>query len=305
MQTKWIPNKIKTIILLALIILAALLVLPARKIPVTKEREILVTKKTDTTNSLFKYKNILFCLPSPYHISHLLKRSDITYNPGLLNPTSRANDYIDNFHKAINFGVYGSDLGYINIYDQHQEAANYFATLKNLSQEMGLYHSLDKTTIKRIEQNIENKDSLLIIVSNTYRQIDHYLKENLRQNTGSLILAGGWIESMYLLTQQLPTKPNKELMQHIAQQKHPLDNLIKLLVTYSNESNDYYWLVEHLIDLAYCYNEIPENYTHIASETDKDKKSTLIKSKSEYLITEEHLKKITTQIAQIRENIVK
>ena len=54
---------------------------------------------------------------------------------------------------------------------------------------------MDKSTIKRIEHNIENRDSLMVI-SSTYRKIDNYLKNNNRESTGALILAGGWIESL-------------------------------------------------------------------------------------------------------------
>ena len=65
----------------------------------------------------------MFSLPSPYQISLILHESGISYNKELLNPSRRASDYVTNFSRAINFGVFGVDLGYINIYQQTQDAA--------------------------------------------------------------------------------------------------------------------------------------------------------------------------------------
>lgn len=311
MPKKRIPNSIKFLFLIAIAALATFLILQPssetenKEAAIEQETEEAIMADVEKTGNIFKYNNILFSLPSPYQISLLLEKSGISYNKDLLNSTKKSGDYVDNFSKAINFGVYGSDLGYINIYRQTQDAASYFAVLKILSQEVGLYNAMDKPTVERIENNIENRDSLLVIVSNTYRKIDDYLKANNRENTGALILAGGWIESVYLLTQQLKDHPNKELMERISEQKRPLENLIKLLVPYSNESKDYYFLVDKLIDLAYTFDEIEEQYKYVAPITDSRKKMTIVKSKSDLVMNKEQLAKITEKVAIIREHIIK
>jgi hypothetical protein len=311
MPKKRIPNIIKFLFFIAIAAIATFLVLNSSpksensETAIEKETEAAIMADVEKTGNIFKYNNILFSLPSPYQISLLLEKSGISYNRDLLNSTKKASDYVDNFSKSINFGVYGSDLGYINIYKQTQDAASYFAVLKILSQEIGLYNAMDKPTVERIENNIENRDSLLVIVSNTYRKIDNYLKSNNRENTGALILAGGWIESVYLLTQQITEHPNKELMERISEQKRPLENLIKLLVPYSNESKDYYFLVDKLIDLAYTFDEIEEQYKYVAPVTDAHKKITFVKSKTELVMNKEQLAKISEKVAVIREHIIK
>ncbi|RKE02507.1 hypothetical protein [Marinifilum flexuosum] len=310
MPKKRIPNSVKFLFLIAIAAIATFLILQPsetinKEVAIEQDTEAEIMADAEKTGNIFKYNNILFSLPSPYQISLLLEKSGISYNKDLLNSTKKSGDYVDNFSKAINFGVYGSDLGYINIYKQTQDAASYFAVLKILSQEIGLYNAMDKPTVERIENNIENRDSLLVIVSNTYRKIDNYLKANKRENTGALILAGGWIESVYLLTQQIKEKPNKDLIDRISEQKRPLENLIKLLVPYSNESKDYYFLVDKLIDLAYTFDEIEEQYKYVAPITDSHKKLTIVKSKSELIMKKEQLAKITEKVSIIREHIIK
>jgi hypothetical protein len=310
MSKKRISNSIKFLLLITLGAIILFIVFQPKEnteqtseVDSVSEKEIM--QDANKSENIFKYNNILFSLPSPYQVAVFLQESGIPYHKHLLNSTRKASNYVDNFSKAINFGVYGADLGYINIYQQTQDAASYFAVLKIISQEIGLYNAMDKTTIKRIEKNIENRDSLMVIISSTYRKIDNYLKVNNRENAGALILAGGWIESLYLLTEQVKVKKDPDLIRRISEQKRPLENLIKLLVPYSNESKEYYYLVDRLIDLAYTFDEVEEKYVYIAPITDKKKKLTIIKSKAELLMKDKQLQEISRKIKTIRDHIVK
>ncbi|MFT5749936.1 MAG: hypothetical protein ACI93S_001209 [Ancylomarina sp.] len=256
-------------------------------------------KAEQESGNIFHFNNIMFSLPSPYQISLILHESGISYNKELLNPSSKASDYVTNFNRAINFGVYGVDLGYINIYQQTQDAASYFAVLKILSLDLGIYKVLNQKIVNRVEANLNNRDSLMVIVSETYRNIDKYLKNNKREETGALILAGGWIESIYVLTQEMKNNPHPDLMQRIAEQKRPLENLIKLLIPYSEDSESYKYLVENLIQLAYTFDEIVEEYEYIPSKDFPKKKLTIVNSKSKLIITPKLTSVITEKIEKL------
>ncbi|MRT93351.1 hypothetical protein [Ancylomarina sp. 16SWW S1-10-2] len=256
-------------------------------------------KAEKETGNVFHFNNILFSMPSPYQISLILHESGISYNKELLNPSLNASDYVTNFSRAINFGAYGVDLGYINIYQQTQDATSYFAVLKILSLDLGVQKVLDQNTVSRVEKNIDNRDSLMIIVSEVYRDIDKYFKNNKREATGALILAGGWIESVYILTQEMKNNPHPELMQRIAEQKRPLENLIKLLIPYSEESESYKYLIENLIQLAYTFDEIIEEYEYIPSEDFPKKKLTYVNSTSKLIITPKLTSIITDKIDKL------
>ncbi len=251
------------------------------------------------SGNIFHFNNIMFSLPSPYQISLILHESGISYNKELLNPSRKASDYVTNFSRAINFGVYGVDLGYINIYQQTQDAASYFAVLKILSLDLGIYKVLNQNIVNRVEANIDKRDSLMVIVSETYRNIDKYLKNNKREETGALILAGGWIESVYVLTQEMKNNPHPDLMQRIAEQKRPLENLIKLLIPYLEDSESYKYLVENLIQLAYTFDEIVEEYEYIPSKDFPKKKLTIVNSTSKLIITPKLTSVITEKIEKL------
>lgn len=257
------------------------------------------------TSTIIKFDNTVFSMPSPYEIAFMIKKANLEYNKSMLNPYNKSSNYSTNFEKALNLGVYGSDLGYLVLYEQNSEAIQYFSVIKILAQELNIENAFDKKTVNRIESNLGNKDSMMNIVSTSYRKADMYLKNNNRNDIGVLILAGGWIESTYMMIQIANQSPKQEVLTRIAEQKYPLDNLIKLLSPYYNTSKDYAELTDKLIDLAYDFDAIDIKYTYEPPTIDEKNRLTIINSKTEVIFSEEQLKTIAEKIEKIRNSIVK
>ncbi len=259
----------------------------------------------DTTSQMIKFENSLFSLPSPYQLSILIKEIGSNYNSELLNPSGNYRQYTSLFKKSINLGIYGADLAYLNIYEQSPSAATYFSIIKIMSDELGLSAAFSPTLFKRLENNVDNQDSLLYIMTNTYRDIDFFLKENQRQREGALVLSGGFIEAMYILTNLAVETKNKELIQRVGENKQPIENLIKILSPYYNESEDIAKLVDDLIDLAYEFDAIETVYEYKEPTTNPELKLTTVHSVSEIHITDEVLKTIDVKIRNIRNLLIK
>jgi hypothetical protein len=75
--------------------------------------------------------DILQQIPSPLEISVLLKESGKKYNVNYLNSPDNLAKYNSNYKKALNLGIYGTDLGYTNIYEQNQDGVKYMASIKS------------------------------------------------------------------------------------------------------------------------------------------------------------------------------
>lgn len=256
-------------------------------------------------NRLIKFNNVIFSVPSPYQFAFFVKDLGVSYNREYLNSTKNVSSYSSTFKKALNMGIYGTDLGYLNIYEQVPDAIQYFSALKMLAQDVGIASTFDANTIQRIEKNMGRKDSLLFILSNKYREADAYLKDNDRNAIAVLILAGGWMESLYILTEVSKDKPSEAISQKIAEQKHPLDNLIKILTPYYNQSQEYTQMVDQLIELAYEYDGVEYKYEFKPSTTDAANKITTINSVSKLTINKDQLKNISEKIGKLRNSIVK
>lgn len=259
---------------------------------------------TDTLSTLVKVENAIFPIPSPWQVAHLIKKIQIPYNESYLNNPNRYQQYTTSFKQAVNLGIYGTDLSYLNIYEKTQEAIVYLGVIRKLSEQLGISESFDGKLFERIEKNIENKDSLIRIISTTYANSDLYLKKNERYDIGALIVAGCWVESLYLMTQIAQEHKNREIINRIGEQKHPLDNLVELLTPFYYKSPEYSKLLDNLIDLAYEFDGIIYSYTYREPIVDVQNKMITINSQSRVVMSEYHLRIISSKIEQIRLSLV-
>jgi len=245
----------------------------------------------------------MFSIPSPIQTAMLIEKSGADYNKSFLNDAKKVTTYATNYQKALNLGVYGADVGYVTIYDQSQDAIKYLSVINKLSDELGITGAFDENTIKRFENNFGKRDSMLNLVAVAYRNSDAFLKDNDRMNVGALILAGGWIETLYFSTQIAVKNKNQDVINRIGEQKYTLNNIVKMLTQYYNQP-EYDVLVDDLIELAYDFYAIDIQYTYEKSTVDIAKKTTKINSKTVVVITPEHLKAIADKVAKIRNKIV-
>lgn len=198
-----------------------------------KESEI----STNKIQKIGTVKNLFYNIPSPIEITEIMKEMNLPYQPDLMNSVNNSDNYLSQSDMAINIGIYGADLSYIRIYEQFQDAARYLAVIKKFTRELGIPEEREKQTARRVEENIENQDSLLNIISETFTKSDSYLKENQRGGTAALIVFGGWIETLYLASNIIDLEhPQEGMTNLISQQKYSVKNLIGLLSQYRDNT---------------------------------------------------------------------
>jgi len=260
--------------------------------------------KIDTLSMLVKFENSLFPLPSPYQAATLIKKKNISFDENITSSLDNYNKLTTAFKKALNLGVYGTDLSYLNMYDRTPESISYLSVIKKLSDQLGISSSFDESFFASVENNINNKDSILILLSKTYRSTDSYLRVNDRKNIGALILAGGWVESLYILTKIGKSTNDREIINRIGEQKHPLDNLIEILTPYYYKSQEFSTLIDGLIDLAYDFDGVIFTYSYKEPRVDVDNKIMYINSESRVVMSEYHLETVSKKIEAIRKQII-
>ena len=83
----------------------------------------------------------------------------------------------------------------------------------------------------------ENSDSLSFLSNDTYFQAYSYLEENERGSTLALIVLGGWIESLYIMTNLGEYEEGSNLVARIGEQKLTVGNLMGFMMKYQDDSN--------------------------------------------------------------------
>ncbi len=269
--------------------------------PDDKKDDLVETPDTIKTTQ-FNFSGELFSVPSPIQTALLIQKSGVTYDKNILLSSSNVNKFSTDYSRSLNLGIYGADLGYVSLYNQTQDALSYLGAVKQLADKLGISAAFDASTMERIQKNVTNKDSMMVLVGIAYRSSDAYLKNNQRSDVSSLVLAGGWIESLYFSVNAFKSKPNEEIKRRIAEQKQTLTSLIKILGMNTGNA-DVVELTKQLTDLSKVYEGVILKYNFVEPTTDTVKKVTYINSTSDVTITDEQLTQISTKIVEIRNNI--
>tara|TARA_B100001540_G_C15777975_1_gene629585 strand:- start:490 stop:1416 length:927 start_codon:yes stop_codon:yes gene_type:complete len=245
----------------------------------------------------------MFSVPSPIQLGQIIQKSGAPYNADILNNPKAYENYVDLVSQSLNLGVYGADLGYCALYDKQQESIGYIRSAQKLSDILGISDAFDVETIQSVERNLDNKDSLLYIISNSYRKADDYLQTSDLKHIGALIIVGGWIESVHFAGILGRENKSDEVVEMIGMQKHTINTMLdKMLEQYFNEPG-VEEVYNDLDDIRTSFNKVNIKYEYVAPETDKDKKVTTLKSKAIVEMSDEVFIEIIEKINAIRTKI--
>lgn len=223
------------------------------------EQDPLVIDQQDTTvqdTRLKKTRNIFFNIPSPMETAALLKKAGAEYNGKILNDVKNVDRYTSAGQQALNLGIYGADLSYASVFNQTQESMFYTAATRKLADKLNITSAFNDQTIERMERNMNDRDSLLNIISETYWSMDAYLKENDRDHLSAMMIAGGWVEGLYIATQIAQANDSPELRQRIAEQKLSLKDLLGLIDTYGSDEENLNRIRKDLTELEALFADV-------------------------------------------------
>jgi hypothetical protein len=174
---------------------------------------------------------------SPIEMAALIKNEGVPFSKDYLSDADNVDNLNTAFEKALNLGVYGADLGYMNIYDKTSLIINHITSIKKIAEDLKIGQFFDFSTLKRLASNNENLDSLMYISTSSFNRMDNYLRENKRGDLSTLMITGVWIEGLYLATQVTLKSKNKEIQNRVGEQKVSLDNLMMILKLYEKDDN--------------------------------------------------------------------
>lgn len=250
-------------------------------------------------------EDIIDNISSPVEMAALLKSTGVPFSQKLLASTTRIDDLNTNFKQALNLGVYGCDLGYLNMYEKTGSVINNMTAIKTLANELRIGQFFDFNTIKRLATNNENLDSLMYISVSSFNNMDEYLRQSNRSNISSLIVTGMWIEGMYLATQVAKEAPEENVVERIADQKLVLNDLILILKNYKGDPN-FAELVKDIESIKKEYEGVKITYEMGEPEAKEvDGMLIIVQNDKQHIdISDETLFKIIGAISDVRNKII-
>ncbi|HDP54300.1 MAG TPA: hypothetical protein ENN24_01250 [Bacteroidetes bacterium] len=195
------------------------------------ETETTDISKEETFKSVTKYP-----IPTAFEVIKMLDKAGASYIISLNNPTENVDKYFTEKSKALNLGVYGADLSYASTYQMKQETMNYLNVSKKLIDDLKISTAFNKEFAQRIEDNIDNKDELIKIITDSFYDTYESLLNEGKDNVSLLVMTGSWIEGLFITTQITVTSENSsDFMTIVANQKDPLNKLFELMQPFAED----------------------------------------------------------------------
>jgi len=228
----------------------------------------------------------LYPIPTSFELTQMLNQAGASFILDLANNPANVDKYMTEKQQAINLGVFGADLSYSSTYQQTQQTINFLEASEKLMSSLSISSTFNKTLVERVNTNIDNRDSLVAILTESFHDTYAFLNENGKENLSILIIAGSWVEGNYIATQLASTAPNKtELVKVIAKQKASFDKLIGIL-----EANK----VDESINQVYtALTPLKDLFAKVDADANKAN------------LTADQFKTLTTTLEKIRKEMVK
>ena len=245
-------------------------------------------------------------IASPVEIAAIMQSMQVPFTAEYLAPTQDAERLTTNYQKAVMLGIYGADLGYLNIYEKTGNSVDLLSTIKRMADGLRVGQFLDFETLKRLSVSKSNLDSLLFLSVNSYNKIDEYLRESNRGSVSALMIAGVWVEGQYLATQVTRTHPDRVLRDRIGEQKIILGDLLMLLRPYRDSSGDYSSLYNMMEEISNTYRDVRITYRRGEPETvEEDGRLVMIQHEESIVeMTDDQLEEIASVSEKVRNKLI-
>jgi hypothetical protein len=246
-------------------------------------------------------------LSSPIEMAALIKSLGVPFTKEHLSSTDNIDQYISSSSKAFNLGIFGADLGYLNMYGRTSNVVDYLSVIKSLADDIQVGQFFDFPTLKRLATNNENIDSLIFISVHSFNQIDRYLRENRRGNLSALMIAGVWTEGLYLATQVASESADAALAERIGEQKIILDKLLLILRNYEGTDSFAKKVIKDLEEIQSIYKGVTISYEMGEPEMiEENGQLTIIQNETSIVnITDEQLNKLIDITERKRNKLIK
>jgi hypothetical protein len=256
-------------------------------------------------------QKVFYSLPTPIEMSILIKNLGIEYQASLLNDPMSVSKYVTHSKMAINFGIYVTDLVYAGLFNQTQTMLRYKLAIQKIVEALGLSAAVDNNLLKKLEEDINNKDDLLRILAEIYSSCSAHLNDDT--NRKFLIistLVGGWVEGMYIassLTNENLAINEKQIEQLVIDQKLTFDMIWQAMSDAQKiqEVPEIAALMSEMTVLAQAFDKIKVDQTQSNVKFDEKSQTSVIESVSLSSIDAEAFTEIKQQIQTLRHNFIK
>lgn len=265
----------------------------------------------DIFDDIDKAKKIFYSLPSPLETAMLIKSAGAEYDEELLNSLDNVDNYSTSRSLALNLGIYTTDLSFASLFDQTQTSISYMIAAQDMAEGLDINDAIDNETMTRLEENLQNRDVVMDIISETFLNSSAFLKEQQRKDVAAIVLVGGWVEGLYLATQLIGDSDieNNKLVDRVLEQKLSFNIVQRMLDDNSKQDSaepneEIMNLISDLQELKDAFDNVKVQTTQTETVEDTVKNVTILKSQTTVTISPEDFKTLQLAINNLRTSFI-
>lgn len=262
--------------------------------------------KPDSTmaDDLNKSKTIMYTLPAPIEMASMIKETGVRFDDQLLADVSKAGRYSTNIKMALNLGIYSTDMSLSGMFNQSQRMMDYLNTLREMTKNLGILNILDDQVIAKLESPELTRQDALNIISEVYMKTNQNLTENNRRNIAVMVIAGGWVEGIYLALNIInPDKLTPDIVGRIVSQKLTIATMLNIIDSQDPDAadDDLQYVKGKILEIGEIYELINVEKTgRVSAITDSETRTTTIKANMSGTLDKDMLKALKQKVSEVR-----
>lgn len=277
--------------------------------PVNNDTQEIVAETEDLSIDLESFgvdESIQYTVPTPNEFLESVSMGGGEPNFEVLNNPDNAGDYSDKKTKALNFGVYSADLAYaINFNASPSVTSKYFTVVNKMATDLDMATAIDVAMAEKSEEflNAGMNDSVKMIGDQTYYKAYSYLEENGRGDALAMVVAGGWVEGLYLMCNMVNDyEADAGLIEAISAQTYTVESIMGFLNKYRTENEDVARIMKDIEPVAEILANVGLEEEGMVEMVEEDGEILLTGGDS-MLLSKEDFEALKAKVTELRESI--
>lgn len=203
-------------------------------------------------------------MPDEKEVAELINEAGASYILDLTVPPEQAEKLMTKAEQSFGLGLYSFDLLYASVYNRGDVAAQISDVSEQIIDDLGLRDELITTNnyLGRIEENVDNKDSLDYFVTQNLNHFHQQMSEGDQPDVYALSVIGSNVEALYVLSQTTLLANNKAKLLTVMNKQNERVNLVFTLLEIMSEDENikpYYEQFKPVVAIFEENEKITEN----------------------------------------------
>ncbi len=249
---------------------------------------------------------IIYSFSPIVEIPALISDLGVPWSGSFLVPAGQMPQPATDIGNAVLMGILGPGMGYQAMGGETDALPGYITAMRRAASGIEADHLFDFDNIEQLAMAQADPGMLSFSFMQSYNRTDEHLRQSQMTHLSTAMVAGMWIEGLYLLTRAAAEQPEEELYERIGEQKIILNELIIMLRSHQRSHPGFAPLTAMLEGIKEEFDKVEIVYEVDEPQAlERDGMLVVVQNQRSYVnIDRQQVTSITASAENIRNNII-